>query len=110
MLARKNGNENPIWSWNDSEDGEGPGQFSVQGRAEDHREAAAAREGQDMVLPFVGRSNEGDRDGSDTDINPTEAEYGRAIYCDTADSGPVRKGHPEARRAGSLAVVGTYGD
>ena len=94
----------------DSEDGEGPGKFSVQGRAEDHREAAAAREGRDLVLTFVGGSNEVDRDGSDTDVNSPEAEYGCAIYCDSADSGPVRKGHPAARRAGSPAVVGTDGD
>ena len=94
----------------DSGDGEGPGQFSVQGRAEDHGEAAAAKEVRELVLPFVGGSNEGYRDGSDTDVNPPEAEYGRAIYCDAADSGPVRKGYPAARRAGSPAVVGTDGD
>ena len=73
----------------DSKDGEVPGQFSVQVRAEDHGEADAAREGQYLVLPFVGGSNEGDRDSSDTDVNPPEAEYGRAIYCDADDSGPV---------------------
>ena len=93
----------------DSEDGEGPGLFSVQGRAEDHGEASAAREGRELVLPFVGGSNEGDRDSLDTDINPTEAEYGCAIYCDAADSVPVRKGHLAARRAGILAVVGIDG-
>ena len=48
-----------------------------------------AREGREMVLPFVGGSNEGDRYGSDTDINPPEAEYSRAIYSDADDSGPV---------------------
>ena len=41
----------------DSEDGEGPGQFSVQVRAEDHGDAAAAREGRELVIPFVGGSN-----------------------------------------------------
>ena len=86
----------------DSKDGEGPGKFSVQGRAEDHGEAAVAREGRELVLTFVGGSNEGDMDGSDTDVNPPEAEYGCAIYCDVADYGPVQKGH--------LAVVGTDGD
>ena len=88
-----------------SEDGDVSRQFSVRGCAEDHRESAAARKGREMVLPFVGGSNEGYRDCLDTDINPPEAEYGRAIYCDTADSGPVRKGHPVARRAGNLVVV-----
>ena len=85
----------------------GPGQFSVQGCAEYHGEAAAEREGWELVLPFVGRSDEGDKDGSDTDINPPEEEYGRAVYCDADNSGPMRKGHPEAMRAGSSEVVGT---
>ena len=94
----------------DGEDGEGPVQFSVHGCAEDHGEATAARERRELVLPIVGESNEGDRDGLDTDINPPEAEYGHAIYCNAADSGPMRKGYPAARRAGSSEVVGTDGD
>ena len=89
------------------EDGKGPGQFSVQGRMEDRGEAALAQEVRDLVLPSIGRSDEGGRDRSDTDVNPPEAEYGRATYCDAADSGPVQKGHSAARRAGSLEVVGT---
>ena len=75
----------------DGEDGEEPGQFSVHGRAEDLGEAATAREGQELLLPFVGVSNEGDRDGLNTDVNPPEAEYGSAIYCDVANSGPMQK-------------------
>ena len=94
----------------DGEDGEGFGHFLVQSCAEYHGEATAAREGRDLVLPFVGGRNEGDRDGSDTDINPPEAEYGRAIYCDAADYGPVQKGHPASRRTGSSAVVVTNRD
>ena len=39
-------------------------------------------------------------------VNPPEAEYGRTLYCDTTDSGPVQTGHPAARRAGVSAVVG----
>ena len=81
----------------------------MQVRAEDHGEAAAAREGQELLLPFVGGSNEGDRDVLDTDVNPTEVEYGCAIYCDAANSGHVRKGHPAARRAGNSALVITDG-
>ena len=57
----------------DREDGEGLGQFSVQGRAGDHGEAAAAREGRELGLPLFGRRNEGDRDGLDTDVNSPEA-------------------------------------
>ena len=94
----------------DGEDGKCPGQFSVQGRAEDHREAAEAREGRELVLPFVGRSEEGGRDCSDTDVNPPEEEYSRATYCDAADSGPVKKGHLAAKSAVSPAVMGTDRD
>ena len=42
-----------------------------------------------MVLPITGGSDEGGGDRSDSDLNPPGAEYGRAIYCDAADSGPV---------------------
>ena len=97
----------------DEEYGKSPGQFSVQGRAEAHRDAAAAREGRagrDLALPFVCRNNEGGRDCPDTDVNPSEAEYGRAIYYDAANSEPVRKGHQAAGRADSYAAVGTGGD
>ena len=61
----------------DKEDGKGPGQFSVQGCAEAHGEAAAAREGQevqDLLLPFVGGGIEGGRYRPDTEFNPPEAE------------------------------------
>ena len=42
-----------------------------------------------VVLPVTGGSDEGGRDCSELDLNPSEAEYGRAIYCDAADSEPV---------------------
>ena len=96
----------------DEENGKGPGQFSVQGRAEAHGEEAAVREGRegrDLVLPFVGGSDEGGRGRPDTYVNPPEAEYGCAIYCDAYDSEPVRKFHKAAGRAGSPAVVVTDG-
>ena len=38
----------------DGEDGKGPGQISVQSRAEAHVEVAAERERRDLVLPIVG--------------------------------------------------------
>ena len=90
-----------------------PGHFSVQRRAEAHGEASATQEGRErsyMVLHFIGGSNEGGRDCPDTDVNPPEAEYGRAIYCDAADSGPVQKGHQATGGAGSPAVVRTDRD
>ena len=94
----------------DGEDGKGPGKFSVQGRAEAHEEATVALERKDLVLPFVGGRDEGGRYCSDLDVNPPDAEYSRAIYCNTADYGPVQKGQPTAGRMGSLSVVGTDRD
>ena len=91
-------------------DVEEPGKFPVQGREEDHGEIAAAKEGQDMNITADGGNNEGNGNGGDTDLNSPEAEYGRAIHCNTADSGPMRTVHLAARRAGVSAVVGTYGD
>ena len=38
-------------------------------------------------------------------IHYTEAEYGRAIYCDATDYGPMRAGQSAARSAGVSAVV-----
>ena len=77
---------------------------------EDHGETATAKEGQELDTPTVGGNNEGDRIGGDKDINSPEAEYGHAIHCDAADSGPVQKGHLAARRAGVSEVVGTDRD
>ena len=94
----------------DGEDGKGPGQFSVQGCAESFWESAAPWERRDLVLTFSGGSDEGGRDRLDSDVNPLEAEYGCAIYCDAADSGPVQKGQPTAERTGNPEVVGTDGD
>ena len=69
-----------------------------------------ARERRDLVLPVIGGSNEGGRDFLDSDVNPPETEYSRAVYCDAPDSGPVQKVYPTARRRGSPEVVGTDGD
>ena len=91
-------------------DGEGPGQFPVQDREEDHGETTAAKEGRELDIPAEGGNNKGYRNGGDTDLNSPEAEYRRAIHCDAVDSGPMRAGHPLDRRAGVLAVVGTDGD
>ena len=73
----------------DGKNGKGPGKLSDQGSAEAHGETAATRDRQDLVLPITGGIDEGGRDCSDSDLNPPEAEYSRAIYCNAADSGPV---------------------
>ena len=56
-----------------SADGEGPGQFPVQGREEDHREETAATEGRELGIPTAGGGNDGGGNGEDTDIYHTEA-------------------------------------
>ena len=45
-----------------------------------------------MVLPVPGRGNGGGRDRLDSDVDHSEADHGRAIYCNAADSGPMRGG------------------
>ena len=56
-----------------SEDGEGPGQFSVQGREEDQWEATTSKERRELGLPTDGGGTEGSGNGGDTDIHNTEA-------------------------------------
>ena len=40
-----------------------------------------------LVLPIPGRGDVGGGDHADSDIDPSEAEYGRAMYCDAANCG-----------------------
>ena len=44
------------------------------------------------------------------DIDPPEAEHGHAIYCDAANSGPVRGGSKTAGGTGPKEIVGADGD
>ena len=46
----------------------------------------------------------------DPDVNPLEAEHGRAIYCDAADSGPMQSGSEAAGDTGPKDMVGADGD
>ena len=89
-----------------SEDGEGPGQLSVQGRKEDDWEAAAAKERREMVLPASGGVTEGSGDGGDTEVHNMEAEHDHVIYCDATDSGTMQAGHSEDSSVGVSEVVG----
>ena len=60
-----------------------------------------------MVLTVPGRGNEGDRDRADPDVYPSEAEHGRKIYCDAANSGPMRGGRETAGDTGTKEMVGS---
>ena len=63
-----------------------------------------------MVLLVPGGGDEGGRDCADSDINPSEAEHSRAIYCDTDNSGPVRGVSKTARGTGPKDMVGADRD
>ena len=71
------------------EDGEGPGHISIQGCNESHREASAATDEWELVLPASGGGTGGSRDGGDKEVSNKDAEHVRAIYCDATNSGPM---------------------
>ena len=54
-----------------------------------NREAASPWEVWAVVLPVPGGSNEGGGGRADPDVDPSEEEHGRAIYCDAANSVPM---------------------
>ena len=45
-----------------------------------------------MVPPLPGGGSKGGGGREDQDIGPPETEYGRAIYCNEANSGDLRGG------------------
>ena len=63
-----------------------------------------------MVLPVPGRGDEGGRDRADPDVDPSEAEHGRAIYCNAANSGPMQGGSEKAEDTGTKEMVGADED
>ena len=63
-----------------------------------------------MVLPFPGGGDEEGGDRADSDVDPSEADHGRAIYFDVADSGPLRGGGETAGDTGPNEMVGADGD
>ena len=72
-----------------SDDGEGPGQLSVQGREEARKEADAAEDRRELVLSGSGGNTGGSGARGDTEVDNMEAEYSRTIYCDATNSGPM---------------------
>ena len=60
-----------------------------------------------LPLPGGGSKGGGFREGQD--IDPPETEYGRAIYCDKADSGDLRGGAETMGDTGPPEMVGTDG-
>ena len=94
----------------DEKYGVGPGRLSGQGSNKANRETASPREEWGVVLPVTGGGDEGGGDRVDSDIDPPEAEHGRAIYCNAADSGPVREGRKMGGYTDTNAVVVADGD
>ena len=91
------------------EDGVIPGRLSGQVCKKLNRETASPWEGWEVVLTVAGWGDEGGGDCADSDINPLEAEHGRAIYCDAANYGPVRGGSKTARGTVPKEMVGAEG-
>ena len=75
-----------------------------------NRETASPGERWVMVLTVPGGGDEGGEDHVDLDVDPSEAEHDRAIYCDAADSGPMRGGSETAGGTGPKEMVGADGD
>ena len=73
----------------DEENGISPGRLPGQGCKAANRSATSTREVWAVVIPIPGGSTGGGGRREDQDVDPSEAEYGRALYCDATDSGPV---------------------
>ena len=63
-----------------------------------------------MVLPLPVRCSQGGGGCEGQDISPPETEYGRAIHCDTTDSGALQGGGAAAGDTGPTAVAGAAGN
>ena len=68
------------------------------------------REGWAVVLPILGKSTKTGGRREDQDVDPSETEYSRTIYCNATDYGPVRGDGEKARDTGPKEMVGTDGD
>ena len=94
----------------DKEDGVIPGHLPGQGCKAFNRETASPWEGQGVVLPVPGGGNEGVGDREDPDVDPSEAEHGRTIYCNAADSRPMQGGNETAGDTVPKEIMGADGD
>ena len=82
-----------------------PRRLPGQGSTAVDRTTAPPGEGRKVVLPPPPDScsqEGGGREGQD--IGPPETEYGRAIHCDTTDSGALRGGGAAAGDTGPVGI------
>ena len=63
-----------------------------------------------MVLPLPVEYSQGGGGREGQNIGTPETKYGRAIHCDTTDSGALRGGGAAAGDMGPTAVVGAVGN
>ena len=86
-----------------------PGRLPGQGSTAVDRTNATPWEGRKVGLPPTGRGSQGGRGRESQDIGPPETEYGRAIHCDSTDSGALRGGGAAAGDTGPTAMMGAIG-
>ena len=75
-----------------------------------NRDTASPVEVWAMLLPVLGAGEEGVGDREYSDLYPSEAEHGRAIYCDAANSGILRGGSETAGGTCPKEMVGADED
>ena len=85
--------------------GSGPGGFPRPGGASTDGAVAAAEVRQDMGLHLGGGGERGGGVQANGDLHLELAEYGRAVYCDVTNSGPVQGGGEESGVTGRYVVV-----
>ena len=73
----------------DPTDGADPDKLPAQVCATSHQEAAKVAGGGELEIFSTGDSNGGIGIRIYRGLSHEEAEYGRAIYCDATDSGPL---------------------
>ena len=91
------------------EDGFCPGRLPGKGSTAVDRTTAPPWEGRKVGLPPPGGGSQGGGGCEGQEISPPDTEYGRAIHCDTTDSGALQGGRAAAGDTGTTAMVGAIG-
>ena len=91
------------------EDGVCPGRLPGQDSTAFDRTNATPWEGRKVGLPPPGGGHQGGGGRESQDIGPLEKEYGRAIHCNSTDSGALRGGGAAAGDTGPTEIVGAIG-
>ena len=86
-----------------------PGRLPGQGSTAFDRTNNTPWEGRKVGLPPPGGGYQGGGGRESQDIGPPETEYGRAIHCDSTDSGALRGGGAAEGDTGPTSMVGAIG-